>query len=35
MEMEERTNVKILELTRENKELKRGMVEWTTLQQEC
>ncbi len=33
--MEEIMNVKILELTIENKELKRGLVEWTTLQKEC
>jgi hypothetical protein len=28
---EERVNVKILKLTIKNKELKRRMVEWTTL----
>ncbi len=31
-EMEEKVNVKLMKLTIENKELKRTMVEWTTLQ---
>jgi hypothetical protein len=35
MEMEKKINVKMLELTIENKELKQRMVEWTTLQKEC
>jgi hypothetical protein len=34
MEMEERMNAKILELTIKNKELKRRMVEWIALQKE-
>ncbi len=34
MEMEERMNAKILELNIENKELKRRLVVWTTLQKE-
>jgi len=33
--MEEEVNVKMLELTTKNKELKRRMVEWTNLQEEC
>ncbi len=33
--MEEKMNTKMLELTIENKELKRRLVEWTTLQNEC
>jgi hypothetical protein len=33
--MEERLSVKMLELTIGKKELKRRMVEWTTLQKEC
>ncbi len=35
MEMEEKTNGKILELTIENKELKKRMGEWIVLQHEC
>jgi len=34
MEMEERVNAKMLKLIIENKELKRRLVEWTTLQKE-
>jgi hypothetical protein len=34
MEMEEKVNAKMLKLTIENKELKRRLVEWTTLQKE-
>ncbi len=33
--MKERMNGKMLELTIENKELKKRMGEWTILQQEC
>jgi hypothetical protein len=31
MEMEEKVNVKMLELNIENKELKRRLAEWITL----
>jgi len=34
MEMEEKVNAKMLKLTIENNELKRRLVEWTTLQKE-
>jgi hypothetical protein len=34
MEMKERVNAKMLKLTIENKELKRRLVEWRTLQKE-
>jgi hypothetical protein len=32
---DEKTNIKMLELTIEIKESKKTMVEWTTLHQEC
>ncbi len=35
METKERMNGKMLQLTIENKELKKRMGEWTILQQEC
>ncbi len=35
IEMEEKLNAKMLELITRRKELKRRMVEWTTLQKEC
>jgi hypothetical protein len=35
MEIEEKVNIKMLELNIENKELKRRLVEWIALQKEC
>jgi hypothetical protein len=35
MELEEKMNGKILELTIENKEFKKRMDEWIVLQKEC